>query len=211
MTELVGRTIGRYKICKLLGEGGMGAVFRAHDPTLQRDVAVKVLYPHLARQPGLQERFLQEARAAARLDHPGIVKVFDSGREQSLLYIVMEYVAGANLRQSLDDLRAQGDWISMTEAVELVRRVSLALDHAHRHGVLHRDVKPGNIIIKPEESGNLPSQPVLTDLGLAKLLEGQPLTRQGTSMGTPAYMSPPRSPHLHPVRSGRTCPWSWSR
>ena len=190
MTELVDRMLGRYKIIKLLGEGGMGAVFKGRDLTLQRDVAIKVLHPHLVRQSNLKERFLQEARSAAKLDHPGIVKVFDFGKEQAVLYIVMEFILGANLYQLLRDLKAGGGWIVLDEAIELTRQICQALDHAHRHGVLHRDIKPANIMLKPEPSNGLPYRPVLTDLGLAKLLEGQALTREGTSMGTPAYMSP---------------------
>ena len=190
MTDLVNRMLGRYKIIKLLGEGGMGAVFKGRDITLQRDVAIKVLHPHLLRQPNLKERFLQEARSAARLDHPGIVKVFDFGKEGPVLYIVMEFILGVSLHQLLQELKAKGEWIVLDEALGLTGQVCLALDHAHRHGVLHRDIKPANIMLKPEPSNGLPYRPVLTDLGLAKLLEGQALTREGTSMGTPAYMSP---------------------
>ncbi len=190
MTDLVDRMLGRYKIIKLLGEGGMGAVFKGRDITLQRDVAIKVLHPHLLRQPDLKERFLQEARSAARLDHPGIVKVFDFGKEGAVLYIVMEFIHGVSLHQLLQELKAGGQWIVLNEAIGLTSQVCLALDHAHRQGVLHRDIKPANIMLKPESSNGLPYRPVLTDLGLAKLLEGQGLTREGTSMGTPAYMSP---------------------
>ncbi len=190
MSDLVDRMLGRYKIIKLLGEGGMGAVFKGRDITLQRDVAIKVLHPHLLRQPNLKERFLQEARSAARLDHPGIVKVFDFGKEGTVLYIVMEFIQGVSLQQLLQELRASDKWIVLDEALGLTGQVCLALDHAHKHGVLHRDIKPANIMLKPEASNGLPYRPVLTDLGLAKLLEGQALTREGTSMGTPAYMSP---------------------
>jgi serine/threonine protein kinase len=190
MSDLVDRMLGRYKIIKLLGEGGMGAVFKGRDITLQRDVAIKVLHPHLLRQPNLKERFLQEARSAARLDRPGIVKVFDFGKEGAVLYIVMEFIHGASLHQLLQELKESGKWIVLDEALGLTSQICLALDHAHRHGVLHRDIKPANIMLKPEASNGLPYRPVLTDLGLAKLLEGQALTREGTSMGTPAYMSP---------------------
>ena len=190
MAEMIDRMLGRYKIIKQLGEGGMGAVFKAQDITLQRDVAIKVLHPHLLQQANLKERFLQEARSAAKLDHPGIVKVYDFGKEGSVLYIVMEFILGVSLHQLLRDLEAGKKWIVLDEAVGLTREVCLALDHAHRHGVLHRDIKPANIMLKPEPSNELPYRPVLTDLGLAKLLEGQALTQEGTSMGTPAYMSP---------------------
>ncbi len=190
MEQLVGQTLDRYKILKLLGEGGMGAVFKARDLTLQRDVAIKVMHAQFARQPDFQERFLQEARTAARLDHPSVVQVFDFGSSKSYLYIVMEFIPGANLKDLLKGLSEKGKWILLNEGLEIIKQVALALDYAHRQGVLHRDIKPANIMLEPEPSGNLPYRPVLTDLGLAKLLEGGLVTREGTSMGTPAYMSP---------------------
>jgi serine/threonine protein kinase len=190
MEQLVGRTLNRYKITDLLGEGGMGAVFKATDVTLQREVAVKIMHPHTAKQPNFRERFLQEARTAARLDHPSIVQVYDFGQERSLLYIVMEFIPGANLRDMLQDLKAQGKWIPLDEAVNVIHHLSRAMHYAHEHGVLHRDLKPSNVMIEPEATLDLPYRPVLTDLGLAKLMEGQRITRAGTSMGTPTYMSP---------------------
>ncbi|HMR63557.1 MAG TPA: protein kinase [Anaerolineae bacterium] len=190
MQSLIGRMVGRFQIVGLLGEGGMGAVLKGRDTTLQRDVAIKVMHPHFARQADFQERFLQEARTAARVNHPGVVQVYDFGKTDSLLYIVMEFIPGDNLRQMLLDLRAEKRWIQLSEAVELLRQMALAVDYAHRQGVLHRDLKPANIMLKAEPSGILPYRPVLTDLGLAKLVDGGRLTVEGTSMGTPAYMSP---------------------
>jgi serine/threonine protein kinase/predicted secreted protein len=195
MQELVGQSLNRYKILELLGEGGMGAVYKAHDVTLQRDVAIKILHPHYARQGDFQERFLQEARTAARLDHPGIVQIYDFGKadfgpDPALLYIVMEFIPGDNLQKMLRDLRGQGKWILLSEAVGIIRQVSMALDYAHRQGVLHRDIKPANIMLEPEPSSELLYRPVLTDLGLAKLAGGAAITQEGASMGTPAYMSP---------------------
>ncbi len=188
--ELIGKTLDRYQIISLLGEGGMGAVLKAHDVTLQRDVAIKIMHPHFARRPDFQERFLQEARTAAHLDHPGIVKVYDFGRQQQYLYIVMEFLRGDNLRKMLQDLRANKKWIVLPEALQIIRQVALALAYAHNQGVLHRDIKPDNIMIKPDTTNGLPYRPVLTDLGLAKLAGGGMVTQEGTSMGTPAYMSP---------------------
>ncbi len=190
MERLVGQTLSRYQITDLLGEGGMGAVFKARDVTLQRDVAIKIMHPHMANQPNFRERFLQEARTAARLDHPGIVQVYDFGQERSLLFIVMNFIRGTDLRHMLEDLRAQGNWIPLNEAVQVIRQISLAMHYAHRQGVLHRDLKPSNIMIEPDPANGLAYRPVLTDLGLARLMEGQRITRAGTSMGTPTYMSP---------------------
>ncbi len=190
MDHLIGTSLGRYRLDSLLGEGGMGAVFKAYDVTLQRDVAVKIMHPQFVRVGNFRERFLQEARTAARLNYPNIVQVHDFGQEKELLYIVMEFISGADLQQMLQDLRAHNQWISLAEGVELLRQVSLAIDYVHRQGVLHRDLKPANIMLKPEPSEELPYRPVVTDLGLAKLLEGEALTQEGTSMGTPSYMSP---------------------
>jgi serine/threonine protein kinase/uncharacterized membrane protein len=190
MEQLIGKNLDRYEIVSLVEEGGMGAVFKGFDPTLQRNVAIKVMHPQYARQPNFQERFLQEARTAARLDHPNIVKVHDFGQSQSLLYIVMEFIQGDDLRKLLRNQKRAGEWIETNEAVLLVKQVCQAIGYAHRQNVLHRDIKPDNIMLKAEPVESLPYRPVLTDLGLAKLLEGQPITQEGTSMGTPAYMSP---------------------
>ena len=190
MENLIGQTLNRYRITALLGEGGMGAVFRAQDTALQRDVALKVMHPHFARRPDFQERFLQEARSAARLDHPGIVQVHDFGSDRGLLYIVMKFIPGDNLEKMLRQMIAGQEWLLLGEAALLVRQVALALDYAHRQGVLHRDLKPANLMLEPEPSDNLPYRPVITDLGLARLADGGVTTQDGSSMGTPAYMSP---------------------
>ena len=190
MKELIGKTLNRYRITQLLGEGGMGAVFKAQDLTLQRDVAVKVMHPHFARQPNFRERFLQEARTAARMDHPGVVQVYDFGQHEDILYIIMEFIPGENLQKLLKEMKANGQWIRLDEAVSLLAQVALALDYAHQQGVLHRDIKPANIMLKPDPSNGLPFRPVITDLGLARLLDGSRMTQEGTSMGTPVYMSP---------------------
>lgn len=188
--QLIGQKVGRYRIDSLIGEGGMGSVLRSFDEMLQRDVAIKILAPQFVRRPNFRERFLQEARTAARLRHPGIVQVFDFGQSPSQLYIVMEFIPGDNLHELLKTLRNRGQQMILTEAIELVRQVSLAIDYAHRNGVLHRDIKPSNIMLREEPGDSLPYQPILTDLGLAKLAEGGVITTVGTSMGTPAYMSP---------------------
>lgn len=187
--ELVGRVLGRHEIVALVGEGGMGAVYQARDKTLQRDIAVKVMHSFYARQPDFRRRFQREARTAARLTHPGIAQVYDVGEEAHALYIVMEYIPGPNLRMMMQTLQTDGRFVVLVEALRVVQELAMTLHYAHRRRVLHRDIKPGNILIRPEPSATLPFQPVLTDLGLARLLEGEVAT-QGLTMGTPAYMSP---------------------
>ncbi len=194
--QLIGQSLNeRYQIISLLGQGGMGSVLKGHDNVLQRDVAIKVMHPHYARQSDLQQRFLQEARTAARLSHPGIVQVFDYD-ETPILYIVMEFIPGDNLRQMLKKLKANNQWLFLSDTVKLIQQVCLSLDYAHRQKVLHRDIKPENIMLKlepsqAEPSDDSPLQPVITDLGLAKLLEGGLETKTGVSVGgTVAYMSP---------------------
>jgi serine/threonine protein kinase len=210
MEQLIGKTLNRYTILELLGKGGIGAVYWARDSLLQRDVAVKVLSPEFARRPNFQERFLQEARAAARLDHTNIVRVHDFGRatlrgpaagneqdeDNSYLYIVMEYIPGDNLRKMLDDLRANRQWVLLAEAIQIVHQIAQALEVAHSQGVLHLDIKPANLMLKPaaangpESPTNLPYRVIITDLGLAQLVGVDQVAQDDGSMGTPAYMSP---------------------
>jgi serine/threonine protein kinase len=196
MDSLVGTVLDNtYRIEKILGQGGMGAVFRAHDIALNRPVAIKVMHSHIAQQPGFRERFLQEARAIAALDHPGIVQIYSFSREPTLLYIAMAFVQGQNLGDWLQVLAERDMVVSLPEALAIVESVAESLAYAHRRGVFHRDIKPGNIILRPLEPGQssptgLAFQPVVTDFGLAKLSEGGIMSMPGTSMGTPAYMAP---------------------
>ena len=192
--DLVGQRIEQYRIDAMLGEGGMGAVYRAYDVHLHRAVALKVMHGSLASRPEFQQRFMQEARAAARLDHPSIVKIFDFGMTQSVLYMVMEYIDGGSLAGYINRMQERQQVVRLDEALPLLAQVADALGYAHRQGVIHRDVKPDNILIKQLDEvrgpGNLPLRPVVTDFGLAKLLEGGVDTRTGSFMGTLAYMSP---------------------
>ncbi len=190
MEELIGKTLNRYQIIELLGEGGMGAVYRGHDVTLQRDVAIKVMHTHLSRKSDFQERFLQEARTAARLNHPSIVAVYDFGQAQGMLYIVMEFIPGNNLRGMIHQLRVKKQWFPLDEAIGLISHITSAVGYAHDNGILHRDIKPANIMLQPTPANGLPYRPILTDLGLAKLIEASGLTQEGTAIGTPPYMSP---------------------
>ncbi len=196
MTDLVGTTIeNTYRIEKLLGEGGMGAVYRAREISLDRPVAIKVMHPHIARQPGFAERFLQEARAIAKLDHPNIVRVLSFSRSPDLLYIAMRFVEGQNLRDWLHLGRQRNQQLAIPEALAIGEVLADALHYAHRRGVYHRDIKPGNIILEPLDPGQvtpqgLPYAPVITDFGLAKLAEDGVQSITGQSVGTPAYMAP---------------------
>lgn len=190
MTKLPQNLSGRYQLISQLGSGGMGAVFKAQDLKLKRLVALKIMNPSLAHNQNFRDRFLQEAQSAARLKHPGIVQVYDIVEDGDYLYFVMNFIEGLNLAQHLRSLQDQGHSMPLHEALELVTQVSEALDYAHQNGVLHRDIKPANILLEPVEGEKLPYRPVLTDLGLAKLLAGGLETQVGISMGTPAYMAP---------------------
>jgi len=171
---------GRYRLDGLLGIGGMGQVYRARDTALERDVAVKLLAgPETA---DARQRFLREARAAAALNHPHIVAVHDLGEEEGRLFLVMELVAGGNLRESAQ--------VPLASAVEIARQVALGLAHAHGHGLVHRDVKPANVLV--QESGERPVVK-LADLGLAVSSGGRGgtrLTLEGAIVGTVAYLAP---------------------
>ncbi|MFW6097589.1 MAG: protein kinase domain-containing protein [Chloroflexota bacterium] len=194
MNQLIGQRIGNYHVDALLGEGGMGSVYRGRHVTLQSTVAIKVMHGHLARQEIFQKRFLQEAQAAARLDHRSVIKVYDFGRRSDLLYMVMAYVSGGSLATYIDNLYKLDKGVQLQEILYLLAQVVDALGYAHRQGVVHRDVKPDNIMLKrldePDRAGEPPLRAVVTDFGLAKLLEGGLQTATNTFMGTLPYMSP---------------------
>jgi eukaryotic-like serine/threonine-protein kinase len=173
---------GRYEIKRRLGAGGMSTVFLATDTVLERDVAIKLLAEHLAEDPDFVARFRREALAAARLQHPNIVQVFDSGKDDASdrHYIVMEYVDGP----SCADVLRERKQMEVDETVHIVRDACHGLDYAHRAGVVHRDVKPGNLLIG--ESGFTK----LADFGIAKAAEQTRITQVGSVLGTAAYLSP---------------------
>ncbi len=181
LKERLARTLeGRYQITRLLGRGGMAVVFLAEDLVLERQVAIKVLPPDMTRDAQLVARFQQEAKTAAKLDHPNIIPIYRVESEAGLVYIVMKYVSG----QSLEDLLAKGP-LAISRARHVLREAALALGHAHRRRIVHRDVKPANIML--DEDGRV----ILTDFGIAKAVQdtGQ-LTGTGTIIGTPHYMAP---------------------
>jgi serine/threonine protein kinase len=171
---------GRYEIIRLLGRGGMAAVFLAEDLVLERQVAIKVLPPDMTRDGELIVRFQREAKTAAKLDHPNIIPIHRVESEAGLVYIVMKYVSG----QSLEELLDQGP-LSIPLTRHILREAALALGHAHRRHIVHRDVKPANIML--DEDGRV----VLTDFGISKAVQGTThLTGTGTVIGTPQYMAP---------------------
>ena len=187
--DLEGRILdARYQLGSLLGAGGMATVYLATDRVLERQVAVKVLRPPDAQDPVFVERFRREARAAARLNHPNIVAVFDSGSHADQPYLVMEYVPG----QSLAQLLARQGRLAPRRAVELAIQVSAALAAAHAQGLVHRDIKPANVLISPD------GQVKVTDFGIVKASAATTLTGTGTVLGTPAYLSPEQA-QGHPV------------
>jgi serine/threonine protein kinase len=191
--EALEKSIGfQYRIERLLGRGGMGAVYLAQELALDRDVAIKVLPPDQAGSPQLRDRFKREARIAARLNHPYIVPLYTFGEVDGLVYFVMGYVSGESLASRL---KRQGSF-EAEEARTLLVHIADALDYAHRQGVVHRDIKPDNILID-EDSGF----PMLTDFGIAKaaLSADTQLTTTGQMMGTPDYMSPEQVSGKHEV------------
>ncbi len=177
------RYFPQLEILELLGQGGMGAVYKARQPGLDRLVALKILPPETAAEPGFAERFSREARSLARLSHPNIVTVYDSGQVGGLYYFLMEFVEGLNLRQVL-----QAGGLKPAEALQLVPQICEALQYAHDEGIVHRDIKPENILLDKK------GRPKIADFGLAKLLGQAPadlrLTGAGQVMGTPHYMAP---------------------
>ena len=179
MDDLIGKTLGGYQIIEQIGKGGMATVYRAYQPSLDRDVAIKVLPPYYADQDEtFIARFKREARAIAKLRHPNILIVMDFGQEEDLSYIVMEYVDAGTLK---DRMRSK---MTLKEIYTLVGQVASALDYAHEHGVVHRDVKPSNILMPKNDWA------LLTDFGLARMVGGSFMTQSGMTVGTPAYMSP---------------------
>jgi serine/threonine-protein kinase len=158
----------------------MAAVWIAEDPLLSRRVAVKLLHPQLAVDDALRTRFRNEAIAAAKLTHPGIVATYDTGDDDGLAYIVMELVEGKTLRRVID----QDGKLPVKQAVDITSQVADALEHAHRQGLVHRDIKPANVLVQPD------GRVKVTDFGIAKATGGDDLTRTGTVVGTARYLAP---------------------
>src|SRR3954468_11811813 len=170
----------RYELGEEIGRGGMADVFLAHDRLLDRRVAVKVLLPEFASDAISVERFRREAQAAAGLNHPHIVAVYDWGEEDDTSFIVMEYVPGQTLRQIMQSYGSLGPM----DAARIAADIADALSFAHAHGVVHRDVKPGNVLVTPQ------GQVKVTDFGIARAETSEPLTKTGAVLGTATYFSP---------------------
>ena len=179
MTGWTDKQIGKYQVKEFLGRGGMGEVYRAVHPNLERDVAIKMIHSLAASTPRVVDRFQREAKVVATLRHPGIVQVYDFDVEASTLYMVMEYIPGKNLQQHLNTLRSQGTWLSLAEALRMFQLITEAVAYAHGHGVIHRDLKPANVLLLANQ------QPILADFGLSKIISDEPLTYSGQFFGTP--------------------------
>ncbi len=184
--NLAGQRLGQYQVTALLGMGGMGAVYRATQPSLKRDVALKVMPPALAQQTEFLERFNREAQTAAALEHAHIVPVYDYGIASGVSYVVMRLLTGGSLADRIQYRLASGKGMpSLAETADVIRGLANALDYAHARGVIHRDIKPNNVMF--DDQGT----PFLVDFGIAKLAGSTTqLTGTGVAMGTPSYMSP---------------------
>ena len=197
MNRWDGKRLGKVQIDSLLARGGMAEVYLGMHTTLQREVVVKILRGHYEDEPSLLERFQREARVVAKLRHPNIVQVFDFDTIDDQPYIVMEYIAGPSLSQYLKALHGKIGRLGLPLVGRLLTGVASALQYAHESGVIHRDVKPGNILLTSRSRQIVPSaalpadfEPILTDFGLVRILSTSEQTTVGRIAGTPAYMSP---------------------
>jgi serine/threonine protein kinase len=183
-THLLGHTVGRYHIESVIGTGGFATVYRAVDTALERPVALKVVDPSAHRSPTIGRRFILEGRAVASLNHPAVVPVYDTGEHDGVLWLAMRLIEG----RSLDDVLAGGRRFRHEEICPIVERIGAALDHAHERGIVHRDVKPSNILLEHDD----PARAWLTDFGIAATARTAGLYTTGV-IGTAAYMAPEQS------------------
>src|SRR5215469_12101052 len=186
---MIGNVIGTYKIAEKIGEGGMGSVYKGVDLMLEREVAIKVLRPELARQPDIVERFRAEAVTLAKLNHPNIATLFSFLRQGDDFFMVMEFVRG----ETLDSVLRRSGGMSVERAVPLFCQALEGIDHAHRLGIIHRDIKPANMMLTsgPSVPGAVATGLIkVMDFGIARVLGTARLTRQGSVIGTVEYMSP---------------------
>jgi serine/threonine protein kinase len=172
---------GRYTVERTLGGGGMAVVYLARDRELDRPVAVKILAGHVLGDTAFRERFVREARMAARLSHPNVVSIYDTGEEDGRPFIVMEYVEG----ETLADVRSRAGRLPPAEVIELALQICGGLEHAHEAGLVHRDVKPQNLLLR-----GMDGAVKIADFGIARSAEATQLTQAGTVLGTAAYLAP---------------------
>ncbi|MBA3872049.1 MAG: serine/threonine protein kinase, partial [Anaerolineae bacterium] len=180
------RKIGKYEVIERLGRGGMAEVYRAYQGTLDRYVAIKVLHAFLADDPEFKSRFEREAQNIAKLKHPNIVQVydFDYDVEAESYYMVMELIDGSTLKDRLSSIVARGELLPIPEVIRIMRESASALAYAHSRNMIHRDVKPANLMLDHD------NRVVLTDFGIAKIVTGAQFTASGGMVGTPAFMAP---------------------
>lgn len=179
--DLSGRRLGEFELVAVLGRGGMGTVYRAREPRIGRDVAIKVMPQYLSDAPGYRERFEREITTMARVEHQAILPIYAVGKEQNVSYIVMRLLVGGSLADRLTPER----WPSPRDTVGILEAIGQGLDHAHRHDVVHRDLKPANILFDGD------GRPYLTDFGISKLMTSSVrITSEAVLVGTPAYMAP---------------------
>src|SRR5881396_2861728 len=186
---MVGETIDeRYELEELVGHGGMSSVYRAHDSLLERYVALKVLHEQYSRDEDFVERFKREARSVAQLQHPNIVTVIDRGEQGGRQYIVFEYIDGENLKEFV----VRKGRLEVRQALEIAIEVARALGFAHEHGIVHRDVKPQNVLLNGDGRAKV------TDFGIARSLDvEQGVTQTGTVLGTSNYIAPEQASGKH--------------
>ncbi|HET6595731.1 MAG TPA: protein kinase [Anaerolineales bacterium] len=203
MPEWIGKTVGKVRIEREIARGGMAEVYLGTHLTLDRPVAVKVMHNYVESDPDLQSRFEREAKVVAGLRHPNIVQIFDYDTAEGHPYIVMEYLVGPSLGVYLRELHKRGQRLEPMQVARLLITIAAALDYAHEQGVVHRDVKPGNIIlhnksrnVSVEQHLTARTEPVITDFGLVRIAQSTMQTASGSVSGTPAYMSPEQAQGL---------------
>lgn len=181
----IGKTLsGRYRIDAMLGQGGMSAVYKATDPNLRRVVAIKLIHQHLSGDASFVVRFEEEAAAVARLRHPNIIQVYDFNVDGGVYYMVLEYIPGETLHDRLQRLNASSQFLSLEQAIKFAGDVCDAMEYAHQRGMIHRDIKPPNIML------DVQGQAIVMDFGIVKIMGGDAHTATGAVVGTARYMAP---------------------